>query len=161
MESKRTYPYTKLSQLSHGMDKVNVAGVVVNFRPPDRTRGQDCSCSVRIIDDSTDRPIMCTLFNRELLKLPMACNDGDVIFLRRLKVSDQSSLVGSNFSSWILFQNGGNVPLKPSANSTVSDVERGRMQELRAWKEQTSTQIGGWGSLLIRNSNRWVGLIAN
>ncbi len=145
----RSYTYTKISQLKNGMNKTHVAGIVVLFKPPglanSKTGKPDCFCTLRIIDDSTDKQQTCTIFNKELSKLPMDCQEGDVIFLRRFQFNDQF-LIGSNFSSWVLFREGSDDPQVPSANSTVTAIERERVQELRAWAREKHAKKSGWGS---------------
>ncbi len=145
----RSYTYNKISQLSYGMKRVNVIGAVQHFRAPAKTRRSDYSCTIGIVDDTSHQSMTCVLFNKELQKLPGGCKDGDIICLRRCDFSD-GCLTGSYFSSWVLFQDGNTIPVTSSPNCTVSAIERKRVQELRAWREQSNTSPGGRGSFTVK-----------
>ncbi|XP_057952664.1 protection of telomeres protein 1a-like isoform X10 [Malania oleifera] len=65
--------------------KVNLIGVIVEHSVPRWTKGTDCFCSLKIIDESHQGPgITVNIFCEDMEKLPRVASAGDIILLAHI-----------------------------------------------------------------------------
>ncbi|XP_023001783.1 protection of telomeres protein 1a-like isoform X2 [Cucurbita maxima] len=77
--------------------KVNLIGVIIEFGFPRRTKGTDCYCAVKIVDQSHQTPgITANIFAESLEKLPHVASAGDII-----QLSHVLNFVGSTSFSFV------------------------------------------------------------
>lgn len=74
--------------------RVNLIGVVVETSIPKQSRGTDCFCTVKIVDESYSSPgISVNIFAENMEKLPCVESAGDIIQL--FSRADENSWTGS------------------------------------------------------------------
>lgn len=136
----RHYQYKKIGTLEPGEKKVNVFGVVTDFKEPFQTRGTDYCSFVTLVDDTSPTSgIKCTLFSKSPDKLPQIKQVGDIVCLHRVnshKRDDALFLEGSSFSSSMCFDGKLGAQLSPRTGSvlyTCGAVEKEMVRQLRVW----------------------------
>lgn len=136
----RQYTYKRLAHLEAGMQKVNVFGVVTDFKLPFQTKGRDYGSIVNIIDESvTGEALKCTFFNSNPEKLPKVSKVGQIVSLHRINIKLFPSGiqgVGQSFSSTLCFSGKLGKKIKPSTGSlsyTFTAQDKQRVKELRLW----------------------------
>lgn len=136
----RLYQYTLLEDLQEGDKKVNVFGVVKEFKPPVPSCGSDYYSTMTLVDETNPRVgVKCIIFNKSPDKHPHLKRDGDVICLHRVNIKShnyQIQIQGTSYSSTIRFSGDKNKKVKPHTGSisyTFTVVERKRVRELREW----------------------------
>ncbi|KAI9716333.1 MAG: hypothetical protein M1812_005398 [Candelaria pacifica] len=92
----------------HLKKDVDIIGVVTDFLPPSRTKGTDFQSTFSLTDWSnyTDCALGIKFFRPKEEQLPTIRGTGDVILLRRMKVSQwngMTSVLSSHWSEWIVF----------------------------------------------------------
>ncbi|KAE8682362.1 Detected protein of confused Function [Hibiscus syriacus] len=87
--------------------KVNIIAVIADLSPPQRTRGTDCICKLKIIDESYEFRIPVHLFAQRIDDFPLASSVGDIIHLSRVKMEihdgDAYAVFNKRFSSFALY----------------------------------------------------------
>lgn len=138
--SGRQYTYKRVAHLEAGMQRVNVFGVVTDFKQPFQTKGRDYGSIVNIIDESvTGEPLKCTFFNSNQEKLPKITKVGQIVCLHRINIKLFPSGiqgVGQPFSSSLCFSGKLGTKVKPSTGSlsyTFTAQDKLRVKELRLW----------------------------
>ena len=139
-DTGRNYEYKKIADLKVNDKKMNMFGVVTDFKPPFQTRGADYCCFVTIADESCpDAGIKCVLFNQSQDKLPQVKSVGDILCLHRVNITERNSspsVEGTPFSSYLCFDGKPNSKLKPRTGSfsyTFMSQDKARVKELRQW----------------------------
>ncbi|PWA85606.1 nucleic acid-binding, OB-fold-like protein [Artemisia annua] len=88
-------------------DRVNLIGVVSEMGFSKRTKGTDCICTLKIVDDSSPTVgIYVNIFQPQFEKLPHVNSAGDIILLSGLVVKKNMSLVNA-----VLYKDSGSFAL--------------------------------------------------
>uniref|UniRef100_A0A5B7BNF8 Putative protection of telomeres protein 1b-like isoform X1 n=1 Tax=Davidia involucrata TaxID=16924 RepID=A0A5B7BNF8_DAVIN len=130
--------------------RVNLIGVVVETSIPKQSRGTDCFCKIRIVDESHSSPgISVNIFAETMEKLPHVESAGDIIQLSRvvMKTHGQEvyALFNKKFSSFALFEgkHGTNfVPYQVSPNFHPRDQDKKFIVGLRKWSADKELDAG-------------------
>lgn len=138
--SGRQYTYKRVAHLEAGMQRVNVFGVVTDFKEPFQTKGRDYGSIVNIIDESvTGESLKCTFFNSNQEKLPKVTKVGQIVCLHRINIKlfpNGIQGVGQPFSSSLCFSGKLGTKVKPLTGSlsyTFTAQDKQRVKELRLW----------------------------
>ncbi|MCD7448090.1 hypothetical protein HAX54_038184 [Datura stramonium] len=104
--------------------KVNLIGVVVDTGLPKQSKGTDCFCSIRIIDESYPSPgISINFFAETMEKLPQVQTVGDIIQLSQVVMKthgyDIYALFNKKFSSFAIFDGNNNSNFLPYQCSSI------------------------------------------
>ncbi len=136
----RRYEYKKIGTLQPGDKKVNVFGVVVDFKEPFQTRGRDFCSFVSLVDDTSPTSgIKCTIFNQSREKLPQVKQVGDIVCVHRVNVHKRDEtlfLEGAAFTSAMCFDGklgAAGSPRTGSISYTCGTVEKEAVRQLRVW----------------------------
>ena len=139
-DTGRQYGYKKIAELQPGEKKVNVFGVVTEFKAPFPTRGRDYCSFVTIVDESSPTSgIKCTLFNHHQDKLPQVQQIGDIVCLHRVNVKEQNGapcIDGLQFTSSLCFDGKPGSSMTPRTGSvtyTFTAHDNERVRNLRSW----------------------------
>ena len=160
-DTGRKYEYKKIADLEVNDKKMNIFGVVSDFKSPFRTRGADYCCFVTIVDESCPNAgIKCVLFNQNQDKLPQVKSIGDIVCLHRVNITERNSspsVEGTPFSSYLCFDGQPRSKLKPRTGSfsyTFVSRDKTRVKELRHWAAQRegSQQISRLESVVPNTS---------
>lgn len=134
------YKYKKLGELCVGEKKVNLIGMVKDFKPPAVSQGSDHYSTLTLLDETDPRVgVKCLMFNRKPERLPQVKSVGDIVCLHRVSVDSfncQVQVRGVWFSSAIRFSGELGRKVSPSTGSvsfTLTHAERQRVKELRRW----------------------------
>ena len=135
------YSYKKLSELEPGLQKVNMFGVVTDFKPPFQTKGRDFCCIVNIRDESLNewQSFKCTFFHANQERLPKVSKVGEIVCFHRINVKMFPAGIqgiGQNFSSSLTFSGKLGSKVKPvtgSVSYTFTAEDRKRVKQLRVW----------------------------
>ena len=137
---RKSYIYTKISKLEAGQQKMNIFGVVVDFKPPFQTKGHDFGSIVNISDESSaENPLKCVFFHQNPEKLPKVRRNGDIVCFHRMSVKlFPSGLqgVGQCYTSSLCFSGRLGAKVKPLTGSfsyTFTSADRRRVRQLRVW----------------------------
>ncbi|XP_047950877.1 protection of telomeres protein 1a-like isoform X2 [Salvia hispanica] len=104
--------------------RVNLIGVAVDTTLPKSTKGTDCFCAVRIIDESLPSGIHIHFFAPTMEDLPAIENVGDIVLVYQVVISTRPdgvyAMFNKKFSSFALFEGRGSsikelVPYQISA----------------------------------------------
>ncbi|KAI8005632.1 Protection of telomeres protein 1c [Camellia lanceoleosa] len=100
---------------------VNLIGVVVDASIPKKSKGTDCFCTVKIVDESYSSPgILVNFFAENMEKLPHVESAGDIIQLSHVVMKTYEKeiyiLFNKKFSSFALFDG------KFSTNRSLSNT---------------------------------------
>ncbi|XP_072291658.1 protection of telomeres protein 1 isoform X2 [Eucyclogobius newberryi] len=134
---KPKYVYSQLDKLEVGT-VVNVYGVVLFFKQPFKSNGNDYCSSIKISDQSNQK-IGCNIFLPNVEEHPKIFQVGDVIRMHRVKVSrfnDSVSLVSTHGFSAVAFDGTEGEPVEPrtcSRNFHFDADDERAVEELRAW----------------------------
>ncbi|KAM3361780.1 protection of telomeres protein 1b [Capsicum galapagoense] len=98
--------------------KVNLIGVVVETGLPKQSRGTDCFCSIKVIDESYPSPgISINFFTETMDKLPQVLTVGDIIQLSQVVMKthgpDIYALFNKKFSTFAIFDRKNNSNFLP------------------------------------------------
>ncbi|KAG5536081.1 hypothetical protein RHGRI_023760 [Rhododendron griersonianum] len=121
--------------------KVNLIGVVVETSIPKQSKGTDCFCTIKIVDESYSSPgISVNIFAENMEKLPHVESAGDIIQLSHVQMKTHGrelyALFNKKFSSFALFE--GNysanfAPYQLSPNFRPRDQDKKFIVVLRKW----------------------------
>ncbi|XP_059191877.1 protection of telomeres protein 1 [Centropristis striata] len=134
--------YVKLSDLPIG-PVVNVYGVVVFFKQPYKSRGDDFHSYFKITDQSNET-IKCTIFCKKLEDHPKIFQNGDIVRMHRVKLqqrNDSTWLVKSPGFSALTFDGGQGRDIEPRTSSLsfhFDQEDRRIVEELRSWSASQS-----------------------
>ena len=153
-DTGRQYEYKKIADLEVNDKRMNIFGVVSDFKAPFQTRGVDYCCFMTIVDESCPNAgIKCVLFHRNQDKLPQIKSVGDIVCLHRVNITERNSspsVEGTPFSSYLCFDSKPNSKLKPRTGSfsyTFMSQDKARVKELRQWAAEQNfggqNQTGG------------------
>uniref|UniRef100_A0A6N2KJQ7 Telomeric single stranded DNA binding POT1/Cdc13 domain-containing protein n=1 Tax=Salix viminalis TaxID=40686 RepID=A0A6N2KJQ7_SALVM len=110
MEERDDYKFLKIKDAISAINqKVNLIGVVLEFGFPKTTRGTDCFCSLKIVDESYPKPgIPVNFFMAQMENLPSVGSPGDIIQLSRVVMKTHNdgvyALFNKKFSSFALYE---------------------------------------------------------
>ena len=142
-DTGRTYTYIQLADLRPPKDKVDVFGVVKDFRPPMKSKGTDYYITMTLVDESsTEEGVHCNIFNREENRLPHIQNIGDIVCLHRMYVNEYGGapqLVGKKYSSALCFDGHVGTKVAPRTGSisyTFTQEECERVKQLKKWSQR-------------------------
>ena len=142
-DTGRQYTYTKIANLRPIEEKVNVFGVVKDFRPAAKSRGTDYYVTMTVVDESSpEEGINCNIFNRDKKRLPHVQIVGDVVCLHRMFVNQYGGnpqLVSRKYSSTICFDGRVGAKIVPRTGSvsyTYTSEDCDRVKQLREWSLQ-------------------------
>ncbi|XP_042483657.1 protection of telomeres protein 1c [Macadamia integrifolia] len=87
------YRFLKIRDATAAINqKVNLMGVVVEFSLPKKSKGTDCFCRLKIVDESCQGPgISVNVFAENMEKLPRIESDGDIIQFFHVVVAPPST----------------------------------------------------------------------
>ena len=146
------YTYKKLSELEPGMQKVNMIGVVTDFKPAFQTKGQDFCAILNITDESLPefQSFKCTFFHSNQERLPRVRNVGDIVILHRINIKlfpAGAQGIGQSFSSSLSFSGvlGSKVrPVTGAISYTFTEQDRKQVKRLRLWKARQSKTVSSF-----------------
>lgn len=133
------YTYTELAgltDLAHDA-RVNVAGVVKNFRSSYHSRGTDYCCTFSLVDQTFSDGVTCIVFSKYEEKLPRITRVGEIVVIRRVKVNFFNGcpqLIGISYSSFHVFDGETSTEVQPRRSSqaaSLSDKEREMVKSLQ------------------------------
>ncbi|XP_059640034.1 protection of telomeres protein 1b-like isoform X2 [Cornus florida] len=121
--------------------KVNLIGVVVETTSPKKSKGTDCFCRLRIVDESNSSPgIFVNVFAENMEKLPHVESAGDIVLFSRVVINTYSgevyALFNRRFSSFALFEGMHStnlVPYQVSSNFCPREHDKKFIMGLRKW----------------------------
>ncbi|KAK1410806.1 hypothetical protein QVD17_37346 [Tagetes erecta] len=121
--------------------KVNLIGVITEIGVSKQSKGTDCCCTLKIVDESNaGSGISVNFFAESFEKLPCVESAGDIIQLGRIMVKRHRSRVylsfHKNFSSFAIYEGreGSNfVPYQVSSRFQPRDQDRKFITGLRKW----------------------------
>ncbi|KAG6584317.1 Protection of telomeres protein 1b, partial [Cucurbita argyrosperma subsp. sororia] len=121
--------------------KVNLIGVIIEFGFPRRTKGTDCYCAVKIVDQSHQTPgITANIFAESLEKLPHVASAGDIIqlshVLMKIHQGEIYAVFNKKFSSFALYEGkdgSGFLPYDVSPKFRPRDLDKMFILSLRDW----------------------------
>ncbi|KAL3512172.1 hypothetical protein ACH5RR_024889 [Cinchona calisaya] len=121
--------------------KVNLIGIVIETTIPKQSKGTDCFCQVKIVDESKPSPGIPVYFFAETMdKLPQVMAAGDIIQLSHVVMKTHGSEVYAvfykKFSSFGLFEGKhgkGFTPYQFSSTYHARDQDKKFIMGLRKW----------------------------
>lgn len=121
--------------------KVNFIGVVTETGIAKNTRGTDCCCTLKIVDESHPSPgISVNFFAETFEKLPRVESAGDIVQLSRVVIKNHRSgvnaLFDKKFSSFALYDGKGSsnlVPYQVSSKFHPGKQDEKFIERLRKW----------------------------
>ncbi|KAJ7970263.1 Protection of telomeres protein [Quillaja saponaria] len=121
--------------------KVNLIGVILEFGFPKRTRGTDCCCTLKIIDESHQKAgFSVNIFAEYLEMLPHVASGGDIIQLCHVMVKkhigEVNAVFNKKFSSFALYKGkdaADFAPYQVSSNFRRRDMDDRFIGNLRKW----------------------------
>ncbi|XP_054821468.1 protection of telomeres protein 1b-like isoform X2 [Prosopis cineraria] len=120
---------------------VNITGIIAEFSLPKRSRGTDYYCTLRIIDESYQKPgMLVNIFAGSSQQLPNVVERGDIVQLFNVMVTAHgdgvNAVFNKKFSSFALY-NGKDtddfVPYQVSSKFPPRDKDKMLLAELRKW----------------------------
>ncbi|XP_039069390.1 protection of telomeres protein 1a-like [Hibiscus syriacus] len=139
---------------------INIIAVIVDLSPPQKTRGTDYICKLKIIDESYEFGIPVHLFAQQIGDLPLAASVGDIIHFSSVKMEMHDGVVYAVFnkkvSSFALYdgKDGEDFhPYKVSLRFHARDHDEKIIAGLRKWLA-SSEVIYELGFLLLREINQ-------
>ncbi|PSS09912.1 Protection of telomeres protein like [Actinidia chinensis var. chinensis] len=138
--------------------RVNLIGLVVETSIPKHSKGTDCFCSVKIVDESYSSPgISVNLFSENMEKLPHVESAGDIIQLSHVVMKTHGreiyALFNKKFSSFALFEGKYSTnftPYQVSQNFRPRDQDKKFIAGLRKWTANYQLNIGTDESLSLK-----------
>lgn len=86
--------------------KVNLIGVVIETSIPKQSKGTDCFCTIRILDESKPSPgIPINFFAETMEKLPQVMAAGDIILLSHVVENMVEASFHINFLQHTMLEN--------------------------------------------------------
>ncbi|XP_071903411.1 protection of telomeres protein 1b-like [Coffea arabica] len=130
--------------------KVNLIGVVIETSIPKQSKGTDCFCTIRIVDESKPSPgIAINFFAENMEKLPQVMAAGDIIQLSHVVMkmhgSEVYAVFNKKFSSFALFEGKHGrsfVPYQFSATYHAREQDKKFILELRKWLIEHPNETG-------------------
>ncbi|GMI99505.1 Protection of Telomeres 1a [Hibiscus trionum] len=139
--------------------KVNLVGVILDFTLPQKTKGTDYFCRLKIIDESNPE-IPLHVFEKEMEHLPLVAAVGDIIRLSRVTMKihdgDVYAVYNKKFSTFALYdgKDGQNFhPYQASLNFHAGEQDEMMIAGLRKWLA-TSQVIDVPDFLLLQEINQ-------
>ncbi|XP_057783826.1 protection of telomeres protein 1b [Salvia miltiorrhiza] len=120
--------------------RVNLIGVATETSLPKRTKGTDCFCSVRIIDESQPSGIYIHFFAETMEELPAIECVGNIVLVSHVVIKTRAegvyALFNKKFSSFALFEGRGStikelVPYQISAKYKPRETDKNAIMRLR------------------------------
>ncbi|KAK6249800.1 hypothetical protein SCA6_003805 [Theobroma cacao] len=148
--------------------KVNLIGAILDFSVPQKTKGTDYFCKLKIIDESHPKcGIPVHLFAQHMDALPQVASIGDIIHLSRVMMKthegDVYAIFNKRFSSFALYEgkNGeGFHPYQVSLRFHAREQDEKLIADLRKWladsKRQKAAALRLFGLLTVRKKFRCV-----
>ncbi|XP_057511973.1 protection of telomeres protein 1b isoform X2 [Actinidia eriantha] len=138
--------------------RVNLIGLVVETSIPKHSKGTDCFCSVKIVDESYSSPgISVNLFSENMEKLPHVESAGDIIQLSHVVMKTHGreiyALFNKKFSSFALFEGKYSTnftPYQVSQNFRPRDQDKKFIAGLRKWSANYQLNTGTDESLSLK-----------
>ncbi|KGN64177.1 protection of telomeres protein 1a isoform X1 [Cucumis sativus] len=139
--------------------KVNIVGVIIEFSFPRRTKGTDCFCAVKIVDQSHHKPgITANIFAESLEKLPRVASAGDIIELSHVTMKTHKgeiyAVFNKKFSSFALYEGkdgSGFLPYDASPKFRPRDLDEKFIQSLRDWLVDFELDEGSTNFSFVRD----------
>ncbi|KAK9266176.1 hypothetical protein L1049_027241 [Liquidambar formosana] len=159
MEKEDDYKFLQIKDAIASVNqKVNLIGVVVDFGIPKKTKGTDCFCTLKIVDESHQRPgISVNIFAESMEKLPHVESTGDIIQLSRVVMKthgkDVYALFNKKFSSFALFEGKYGedfIPYQVFSKFRPRDKDKKFIASLRKWLADFMLDTGSEESLSLR-----------
>ncbi|KAH1074712.1 hypothetical protein J1N35_027040 [Gossypium stocksii] len=121
--------------------KVNLFAVILDFTLPQRTKGTDYFCKLKVIDEShSEFSVPVHVFAQEIDGLPLVASVGDIIQLSRVTMTvhegDVYAIFNKKFSSFALYdgKDGDNFhPYKVSLRFHAREHDEKIIASLRKW----------------------------
>ncbi|KAJ4972623.1 hypothetical protein NE237_005797 [Protea cynaroides] len=137
--------------------KVNLIGVVVEFSIPKQTKGTDCFCRLKMVDDSCQSlGISVNIFGENMEKLPRVQSDGDIIQFCHVVIKvhhgETYALFSKKLSSFALFEgksSGNFIPYQVSPKYHSRDGDKKFISDIRTWLLNFQLDAGMSNSLSL------------
>ncbi|KAI3798485.1 hypothetical protein L1987_33762 [Smallanthus sonchifolius] len=139
--------------------KINLIGVITEIGISKQSRGPDCCCTIKIVDESNaSSGISINFFAENFEKLPHVESAGDIIQLVRVVVKRHQSgvnvLFDKKFSSFALYEGreGSNfVPYQVSSKFHARDLDKKFIAGLRKWTVSRQPETASSDSLSLKD----------
>ncbi|EOY21313.1 hypothetical protein QUC31_007276 [Theobroma cacao] len=141
--------------------KVNLIGAILDFSVPQKTKGTDYFCKLKIIDESHPKcGIPVHLFAQHMDALPQVASIGDIIHLSRVMMKthegDVYAIFNKRFSSFALYEgkNGeGFHPYQVSLRFHAREQDEKLIADLRKWLADSKVIDVPINFILLREIN--------
>ncbi|KAH6825766.1 hypothetical protein C2S53_006872, partial [Perilla frutescens var. hirtella] len=130
--------------------RVNLVGVAVETSIPKSTKGTDCFCSVRIIDESWPSGIQISFFAETMEMLPLIESVGTIVLVSHVMIRPRNKEVYAMFnkklSTFALFEGRGSsikelVPYQISPRYKPTDQDKKFIMGLRKWSPGDKIEV--------------------
>ncbi|KAF6168950.1 hypothetical protein GIB67_038447 [Kingdonia uniflora] len=142
MRSRDEYTFLSIRDaISSINQKVNLMGVVAEIGLSRQSKGPDCYCSLKIMDESYQgHGLLVNIFAENMEKLPDVKSAGDIIRLSQVVMKahrgEVNALFNKKLSSFALFEGKSSVsywPYQASSNFRIRDPYKESLTSLRTW----------------------------
>ncbi|KAF9615220.1 hypothetical protein IFM89_022482 [Coptis chinensis] len=142
MRKKENYLYLSINDaISCINQKVNMVGVVVEYGLPEKSRGTDYFCTLKIMDESSQSyGLLVNVFTESLDKLPRVKSAGDIIRFSRIVIQSHNGKVNAHFnkkvSTFALYEGKCSksfIPYQSSSSYFLKDLDMDFIASLRTW----------------------------
>ncbi|KAG2667643.1 hypothetical protein I3760_15G126100 [Carya illinoinensis] len=138
--------------------RVNLIGVIIEFSAPRQTKGTDCCCTLRIIDESHPKDgISVNVFEESMDKLPHIASAGDIIQLSHVVMKthgwEVNAVFNKKFSSFALYGGKESENLRPyqvSSKFRPRELDKKFIEGLRKWFVNFQLDEGSTDFLFLR-----------
>ncbi|GLU12895.1 hypothetical protein SLE2022_295520 [Rubroshorea leprosula] len=129
--------------------KVNLIGIILEFGSPQKSKGSDYFCKLKIIDESYKDGIPVHVFAESMEMLPCITSSGDIIQLSRVMMkihaNDVYAIFNKKFSSFALY-NGKDgesfLPYQSSPRFHQREQDKKLIAGLRKWLDDSKCNEG-------------------
>ncbi|XAR63970.1 hypothetical protein NMG60_11024143 [Bertholletia excelsa] len=123
--------------------RVNLIGVIIETSIPRHSKGTDCFCTIKVVDESYSKPgISINFFAEDMEKLPQVESAGDIILVSHVVMKTHGpevyGLYNKKFSSFALYEgkySTNNSPYQVSPKFRPRDQDKKFITGLRKWLE--------------------------
>ncbi|KAF3437156.1 hypothetical protein FNV43_RR19909 [Rhamnella rubrinervis] len=146
--------------------KVSLIGVIAEFDFPKQTRGTDCLCTLKIVDESHPKPgLEVRVFEENVEKLPHILSTGDIIQFNHVVMNifrgEVCAVYNKKFSSFALYDGKDGeafLPYQVSPKFRPRDLDKAFITGLRKWLVSFQIDEGSDNFSLMREIKEGEGI---
>ncbi|GAV81092.1 Telo_bind domain-containing protein [Cephalotus follicularis] len=159
MEDKDDYKFLKIRDAIASINqRLSIIGVILEFGLPRKTKCSDCSCTLKIIDESHQKPgISVNVFTENMDKLPHIASTGDIILLSHVMIKTHNGEVcvvyNKKFSSFALYKGKHGedfLPYQISPRFCLREQDKKFIAGLRKWMLEFKLDEGSSNFFMLR-----------